>query len=164
MIGNRRMTWRISMWTELYGVYLSVTLQAAVHLGRDYLSSSRSVKNQSSKSVKQLFRTADKLIKYQFEITGLSTIDWDETVWKDSSLLCDRAVRIMKSQIYGFSDSELCLGDMSSSLERHNEMVFGDTLFQRFGSNRRRVDGIRVDNFPRIHLEFSTRFKRWWRN
>ena len=53
---------------------MSVTLQAAVHLGRDYLSNLRSVKNQSSKSAEQLFRTIDKLIKEQTEITGLSTI------------------------------------------------------------------------------------------
>ena len=45
------------------GFFMSVTLQAAVHLGRDYLQNLRSVKNQSSKSVKQLFRTTEKLIK-----------------------------------------------------------------------------------------------------
>ena len=53
---------------------MSVTLQAAVHLGRDYLLNLRSVKNQSSKSVEKLFQTIDKLIKEQTEITGLSTI------------------------------------------------------------------------------------------
>ena len=34
-------------------------------------------------------------------------------MWRESSLLCDRAVRIMKSQTYVFSDSVLCLGDIS---------------------------------------------------
>ena len=29
-------------------------------------------------------------------------------------------------------------------------MVFGNTLSQRFGSNRRRTDGVRVDIFPRF--------------
>ena len=36
--------------TAICGIVMSVTLQAAVHLGRDYLLNSRSVKNQSSKS------------------------------------------------------------------------------------------------------------------
>ena len=34
-------------------------------------------------------------------------------MWRESSLLCDRAVRIVKSQTYVFSDSVLCLGGMS---------------------------------------------------
>ena len=82
---------------------MSVTLQAAVHLGRDCSLNLRSVKNQSSKSVEQLFRTTEKVIKEQTEFTGLSTIDWDELRWRESSLLCERAVRIMKSQKYVFS-------------------------------------------------------------
>ena len=56
----------------------------------------RSIKNQHLNSVKQLFRTTEKLIEDQVEITGLSTID--------------RAVRIMKSKTYVFADSVLCLG------------------------------------------------------
>ena len=52
----------------IWGIFVSVTLQAAVHLGRDYLLNFRSVKNQSSKSVEQLFRTTEKLIKEQTEI------------------------------------------------------------------------------------------------
>ena len=38
----------------------------------------------------------------------------------------------------------------SSTLERQNSVVFGNTLSQRIGSNWRRYDGIRVDNFPRM--------------
>ena len=57
---------------------MSVTLIAAVHLGRDHALNLRPVKNQSSKSVEQLFRTTEKLIKEQTEITGLSTINWDQ--------------------------------------------------------------------------------------
>ena len=49
---------------------MSVTLQAAVHLGRDYSLNLRSVNNQSSKSVEQLFRTTEKSIKDQTEIAG----------------------------------------------------------------------------------------------
>ena len=56
--------------TASCGVFMSVTLQAVVHLGRDHSLNLRSVKNQSSKSVEQLFRTTEKLIKEQTEITG----------------------------------------------------------------------------------------------
>ena len=142
-------TWRRSMF---------VTLQAAVHLGQDYSQNLRSITNQPLEYVKQLFRTTEKLIKDQVEITSLSTIDWSQPMWRQSSLLCDRAVRTMKSQTYVSADSV-------PSLEIQNYMVFGDTPFQRFGSNRRGADGIRVDKFSEdsLHWEFSTRFKRWWR-
>ena len=92
---------------------MSVTHQAAVHLGPDYSLNLRSVKNQSLKSVEHLFRTTEKLIKEQTEITGLSTINWDQFMWRESSLLCVRAVRIMKSKPTFFSDSVLCLGGIS---------------------------------------------------
>ena len=92
---------------------MSVTRQAAVHLGPDYSMNLRSVKNQSSKSVVQLFRTTERLIKEQTETTGVSTINWDQRMWRESSLLCDRAVRIMNSETCAFSDSVLCLGGIS---------------------------------------------------
>ena len=98
----------------IWGVFMSVTLQAAVHLGRDCLQNLRSVKNQSSKSVDQLFRTTEKLLKEQTEITGLCTIDWNQPVWRESSQLCDRAMRILKSETYVFSDSVQCLGGIST--------------------------------------------------
>ena len=58
----------------------------------------RSVKNQSSKSVAQLFRTTERLIKEQTETTGVSTINSDQRMWRESSLLRDRAGRIMNSK------------------------------------------------------------------
>ena len=73
----------------------------------------RSVKNQSSKSVEQLFRTTERLIKEQTETTGVSTVNWDQRMWRESSLLCDGAGRTMNSKTYVFSDSVLCLGDIS---------------------------------------------------
>ena len=59
--------------TAIWDVFMSVTLQAAVHLGRNYSINLRSVKNQSSKFVKQLFCTTEKLTQEQTEIAGLST-------------------------------------------------------------------------------------------
>ena len=95
----------------IWCIFMFVTLQAAVHLGRDYSLNLRSARNQSAKSVEQLFRTTEKLIKEQTEIAGLSTIDWDQTI--ESSLLCDRAVRILNSHTCVYSDSVLCLGGIS---------------------------------------------------
>ena len=65
------LTWRKSFC----GIFMSVSLQAAIHLRRDFSLNLRSVKNQSSKSVEQLFRTTEKMIKEQTERTRLSTIN-----------------------------------------------------------------------------------------
>ena len=53
---------------------MSVTLQAAVHLGKDHAENLRSTKNQTLKSMKQLFHMTERLITDQTEITGLTTI------------------------------------------------------------------------------------------
>ena len=96
--------------TAIWCVYSCLSLfQTAVQLGPDYSMNLRSVKNQSSKSVDQLFRTTERLIKEQTETTGVSSINWDQRMWRESSLLCDRAGRIMNSKTHVFSDSVLCL-------------------------------------------------------
>ena len=76
-------------------------------------------------------------------------------MWRESSPLCDRAVRVMKSKTYIFSDSVLCLGGISpelgSSLERQNQMVFGDTCYLK---ELDQIDAAQMEcerkNFPRL--------------
>ena len=131
--------------TAIWCIFTSVTLQAAVHLGRDYSFNLRSVKNQSSKSVKQLFCTTEKLIKEQMEITRLSTIDWNQPVWKESSLLCDRAVRIMNSKTYFFFDSVLCLGGISPEPVQAWKDKITRYLENRYFKELDRIDGEQME-------------------
>ena len=124
--------------SAIWVVFMSVTLQAAAHLGRDDSLILRSVKNQSSKSEEDLFQTTDKLIKEQTEITRLSTINWDQPMWRESSLLCDGAVRIMKSKTYVFSDSVQFLGGIIPEpvqAWKDNNELYLERLSQRIGSN-----------------------------
>ena len=58
---------------------MNVTLQAAVHLGRDYMENLRFTKNQLLKSVKLLFQVTEKLIMVQTGIGGLTTVDFSRT-------------------------------------------------------------------------------------
>ena len=71
---------------------MTVTQQAAVHPGNDYLENLHSTKNQSHRTVKQLFDVTKKLVRDQKEIQGLSMINWQENPWKRTTLLTDRAV------------------------------------------------------------------------
>ena len=133
---------------------MSVTLQAAVHLARDDSSNVRYVKNQSSKAEEHLLRTTEKLIKEQTEITGLSTINWDQPMWRESSLLCDRAVRIMKSKTNVFSDSMLCLGGISTAPVHAWKDKIKWYLEIRYLQELDRIDGEQMEfewKNPRIH-------------
>ena len=70
-----------AMWEK----FMNVTLQAAVHLSRDFLENLRLTKNQLLKSVKQLFQVTEKLKKDQTDICGLTTIDYDQPTWRSTT-------------------------------------------------------------------------------
>ena len=65
-----------------WGTFLSATLQAAGHLGTDYMENLRSTRNQAKKSLRQLFQVTRKLITDRTEITGITTIDWQQLIWR----------------------------------------------------------------------------------
>ena len=82
----------------MWGIFMSVTLQAAVHLGKDYTENLLSTKNQPKKSLRQLFQVTERLITNHTEITGLTTIQWQQRVWRETTLLTDRAVQLCNCQ------------------------------------------------------------------
>ena len=137
------------------GYILSVTLQAAVNLGIDNTENLRSTKNQPKKSLRQLFQVTQYLITDQTEITGITTIDWLQRMWRETTLLTDRAVQFATAKTYVFSDTVLCLGGITTepvkAWESKIKCFFLETrFFLRLGSDRRGTNGIRVENFPRI--------------
>ena len=78
--------------TAVESTFMNVTLQAAVHLGRDYMENPRFTKNQLLMSAKQLFHATGKLIKDQTDISGLTTINYKESTWRSTTLPCDKAI------------------------------------------------------------------------
>ena len=68
-------------------MFMSVTLQAAVHLGKDD-------ENQPKRTLKQLFNITEKLIRDQKEITGIPVINWQQLLWQRTTLLTDKAVQL----------------------------------------------------------------------
>ena len=72
--------------TAIWSIFLSVTLQATVHLGSDDTENLRSTKNQTKKSLRQLFQGTERLITDQTEISGFPTIDWRQRpVWRETN-------------------------------------------------------------------------------
>ena len=55
----------------------------------------------------------ERLITDQTEITGLTTIKWQQHVWTETTLLTDRAVQFANAKTHVYSDSVRCLGGIS---------------------------------------------------
>ena len=78
------------------------------------------------------------MITDQTEITGITTIDWRQRVWRETTLLTDRAVQFATAKTYVFSDSVRCLGGISTEpVEAWESKIiwFMETFF-RLGSDR----------------------------
>ena len=123
------------------GIFTSVTLRTAAHLGQDFSENLRSNTNQPLKSVRQLFQTTERLIKDQTEITGLTTIDWQQPMWRETTLLTDRAVQFSTAQTYVCSDSVLCLGGISDEPVEAWESRIRWFLETRYLKDLDRIDG-----------------------
>ena len=77
-------------------------------------------------------RTTEKLIKKQKDIARMSTIDWDQLLWRGSSLLCD-----------GFlPDSVLCFGISAKPIQAWKDKIEW-YLVQRYLKELDRIDGDR---------------------
>ena len=96
--------------TAVWSTFMNVTLQAAVHLGRDY-KEIFTIYQESTPE--ELFQVTEKLIEGQKEINNLTTIDYKEFTRRSTSLLCDKAFEITNAQTCVFADSLLCLGSTS---------------------------------------------------
>ena len=142
--------------TAIWGIFMSVTLQAAVHLGKDYTENLRSDKNQPLKSLRHLFRVTERLFADQTEITGLTTIDWQQPMWRETTLFTDRAVQIATAQTYVFSDSVLCLGGISDEPVKAWESRIKWFLETRYLKDLDRIDGKLMESEGEIFPGFTT--------
>ena len=90
---------------------MSVTMESAVFMGKNYLNNCQSIVNTTHLTLKQMFDISTRLVSEQDEISGLETICWENTSWKYLSLIGDeRVINHERTKVYVFSDSVLCLG------------------------------------------------------
>ena len=141
--------------TILWRMFMSVTLQAAVHLWNGHAEHLHSIKNQPK-------RIIETVVQFTWEVDqgsqrNLSSpgIYSQQLVWQRSTLLTDRAVqfataknlpRLRFSIVYGRTQFK-----SRQSMEGEDWKVCEFTSIQRIGPNRRGADEVRVENFPWIH-------------
>ena len=74
----------------IWGMFMSVTLESAVFMGKNYLDNCHSITNTKDLTMKQMFDISEKLVSEQSdEIYGLKTINWQSSSWKYLSLIGD---------------------------------------------------------------------------
>ena len=71
---------------------MSVTLESAVFMGKNYLDNRHSITNTKDLTLKQMFDTSARLVSEQDEIFGLETVGWENQSWKYMSLVGDERV------------------------------------------------------------------------
>ena len=79
---------------------MNITLPAAVHLGKDYDTNLRFVKNYLWKTTGQLLRETEKLISGQTETTGISVINFQDSRWMSTSSSHSRAYQYATAKAY----------------------------------------------------------------
>ena len=102
----------------IWGMFMSSTLEASVFMGKNYSDNLHSIKNTGKNlTLKQMFEISEKLILEQSdEIFGVSQISWENSPWKQLSLVNDEEViSLSHAKVYVFSDSVLCLGKVNQN-------------------------------------------------
>ena len=97
---------------------MSSTLEASVFMGKNYSDNLHSIKNTSEElTLNQIFDISEKLIVEQSdEIFGVSQISWENSPWKQLSLVNDEEViSLSHAKVFVFSDSVLCLGKVNQN-------------------------------------------------
>ena len=108
-IDKRSLIWRM---------FMSSTLEASVFMGKNYSENLRSIENTGNNlTMKQMFDISEKLIVGQSgEIFGVSQINWEDSSWKQLSLVSDEEVlSLSHAKVYIFSTYVLCFGSQWNS-------------------------------------------------
>ena len=109
---------RISNVTEdgekhsmIWRMFMTVTMESAVFMGKNYLNICQSIVNTTDLTLKQIFDISTRLVSEQDEISVLETIVWENHSWKYLSLIGDeRIINLHRTKVCVFSESVLCLG------------------------------------------------------
>ena len=106
-------------------MFMSVTMESAVFMGKNYLDNCHSIANTKDLALKQIFDISTRLVSEQDEISGLETTGWENPSWKHLSLIGEeRLIDLQRTKVYVFTDSVLCLGKIH---ENPNRTMHGKT-------------------------------------
>ena len=84
---------------------MSVTMESAVFMGKNYWNNCQSVVNTTDLTMKQMFDIHAKLVSEQDEIYGVKTSGWENHSWKYLSLIGDeQVISLQRKKVYVFAN------------------------------------------------------------
>ena len=115
-------TENVEKHSMIWGVVMSVTMESAVFMGKNYLNNCQSIVNTTDLTPKQMFDISTRLVvSEQDDIPGLETMVWENHSWKYLSLIGDeRIINLQRTKVYVFSNSVLCLGKIFENPESND--------------------------------------------
>ena len=128
----------------IWRMFMTVTMESAVFMGKNYLNNCQSIANTTGLILKQMFDKSTRLVSEQDEISGLETVGWENHSWKYLSLTGDeRVVNLQRTTVYLFSDSVLCLGKILENSQSNDawEPRLGWLKSSQNNRNFDRIDG-----------------------
>ena len=128
----------------IWRMLMTVTMESAVFMGKNYQNNCNSIPNTTDLTVKQMFNISTKLVSEQDEISGLETIGWENNSRKCLSLIGDeRVIDLQRTKVYVFPDSVLCLGKIQQNPESNKawEERLGWITSSQSYRNFDRIDG-----------------------
>ena len=128
----------------IWGMFMTVTMESAVFMGKNYLNNCQSIANTIDLTLRQMFDISTRLVSEQDEISGLETISWEKHSWKYLSLIGgERVIDLQRTKVYVFSDSVLCFGkifenpESSDAWEQRSGWIKSSQNYRNFD----RIDG-----------------------
>ena len=110
-------------------MFMTSTLEASEFMGKNYSENLHSLKNTGNNlTMKQMFDISEKLMVEQSdEIFGVSQISWEDSPWKQLSLVNDEEViSLSHAKVYVFPDSVFCLGKVNERwIRTQHQILFG---------------------------------------
>ena len=128
----------------IWGMFITVTMESAVFMRKNYLNNCQSIANTTDLTLKQMFDISTKLVSEQDEISGLETIGWENHSWKYLSLIGDeRIINLQRTKVCVFSDSVLCFGKILKTPQSNDawEQRLGWLKSSQYYRNFDRIDG-----------------------
>ena len=71
----------------IWRMFMTVTLESAVFMGKNYSDNWHSIKNTKGLTLRQMFDMSTRLVSEQNEISGLEALGWENHSWKYMSLM-----------------------------------------------------------------------------
>ena len=85
---------------------MSVTMESAVFMGKNFRNNRNSIANTTELTLKQMFDISTKLVSEQDEISGLETIGWENHSWEYLSSIGDEKNHLFSAheglRLFGF--------------------------------------------------------------